>query len=206
MSLDELFEWVDNELRCQERSDSYGKYYPGWRDNRAPERRETRAVDTRSEPNRSHTPSPTPSLQPDREKAPQQREANRGSAPPRRVPTRGAMDTPYPRGKGKGKGDNVNQNRAQEAVNATPAATRPQVPPTLPPAPTPPPLSQIASAGPSSGPSWACNLCGDPGHYARACPKFGESRCFRCNEMGHWRAECPMAGRRGTPFPRGKGE
>ena len=62
------------------------------------------------------------------------------------------------------------------------------------------------SSGPAGGQHGSCLSCGEPGHWARDCPRkqgsMGPGRtlgplpgtCHSCGEAGHWAASCPQRG------------
>ena len=204
MSLDDLFEWVENELKCQERSDSYGRSWTGWQeDTGRGERREATAVQSLSQVRTLLPPRllSQPSL---RVVVSTGRPRLEPMLPPVRVRTAAVVPgstmidlqvagtaPPSPRGKGGGKGGKG-------------ASGRPRTP-------SPGDRREAATSSSSNGsagrprtpsPRRECHLCGDPKHSARHCPQFSESQCFLCNKKGHWKAECPQRSAGGTPAPR----
>jgi hypothetical protein len=190
LGLEEVFRHAENELRCQERSDSYGRswggrgvpahqedHWAGGLDNfsvsevKSQEARPAQPQKTVSQPAEGGAKAGPPKGP----EGPQDRQSrHRGGSPGkgregRRSPSPGQKGKGFGKGAGKGGPD----FRPARSPTPHPAANREQTPP----------------RSPRSGPSvdQPCSQCGATDHWSRECPG---KKCYECGKTGHLARYC----------------
>jgi hypothetical protein len=203
LRLEEVFRHAENELRCQEKSDSYGRTWGGrgapspWTEGfdglsvSEVKAQEARPAQPPSAPAQKGTSQPPASGS---KAGGSKGSEGKGETPPRyrgRSPGRGRDDrrpSPSParygtKGSGKGKGNEGNKGGSggQHWRTSSPHSEwrRGATPPRSPRGGQPP----VGDA---------CRTCGGTDHWASTCPR---SRCYECQQLGHLARDCPRGGK-----------
>jgi Zinc knuckle len=205
LSLDDLFRSVENELRCQERSDSYGRSWGGPSESTPTTVQEVRSSEVR--PKAPEAPPVESGETPGKGSTSSSGGVGKGKSKGGRSPSPGTDGSQrgsfegymFPRGKGRGKdgapsspkggprgdyreGRYVTPYRSSRDRSATPVRAR------------------------SPSKEHPCVICGEADHWVRDCPHRAKQLCYSCRDVGHIAKFCPKgegAKRAGTPPRKG---
>ena len=184
LSLEDLFRWVETELRCQERSDSYAKSWSGWPDAQPTTVQEVKAGYKPSEA--SSTKAGASSGKGSTESSGRDTKGkSKGGRSPSPGSDRGSSDGPYT-GKGRGYDRRPPSPRGGGGSRNEQGKGKGYRPPYRDRTPT-------SDGRRSPSKEWPFHFCSSADHWKHECPQ--RPTCYVCNKKGHIARECPSKAR-----------